>query len=1582
MSTPVPFNPNDPKSRMGAGSVSYNPVMARASQAQQQNSLNIDEYNNKLQSIQTRSDEATRALNAAMADNRPGKPLDFLPDWAQTPLENTFSGMYWAYSKFISQPLTFSILAQRQLRAYMLDDDIWHAGSKETMSVRDLWNNSRNFSPAQAVVISNMNAKLLDKEKLNVTDPLAGKWNNEQFFDQGPMKYFTGTLDAAISWYTDPLVLLGKGLAVTKQVTMTKSVTKEMEKFADAAGKVDFEAMAMTKNSNLARMVDFVEKTKLKSDDPRSLLRMSSLKNSPRGMDLASALSMAKSRDEITDVLRVSMGDIELVGAMRGRNAKLASAMYSLSRNTSALNISGAALTNPVNKLMYQQAISNQTALLSAMERESGFLSRAVGHDDEAFGAVGALTNLNFNRYTSPAMLSFRNAIANAPRFRGDGQPSNFFAKVVYTGLYSTPLRIFRLPGDIMPPRYLDLHSQESWRGLEATMRNVRSISREDQADMIASYIKAAPGERAKVLAQIEAKAIGRMADSHLVDPQTAREMYMHYAGKRGMIIEQGKGRRFSNGKIEDPNNPGVMIYADEFTEAGEVGMVHPIMAPQLKNNHVLMDFSTMDKVLRLNGTNFGKARQHAGRIPGAVSARVDVLNRYWKAGQLLSLRYGIRAISDDLMSQTARYGSMAMIARAGEGTKNLSNRIARGTWQKNAVEGEAVQLHIARQDLKEAEKDILKYERKVQESPGPYYEEALADARSFHEETTLGIAEMERKAAIRAADKPIITRYGDGNIIIEPAYGGVNEGLTRSLVTNSKGWDNLMGPGSGNRYKQMSTGEFRSVRLAEGEEAHMDAWSRIIKRQFSNDPLAKRILAGDSEDALRNWLARDPAGRAHFKSLQVNNMSHEDLIERAMADIEHVLPPTMPGREAVAEAVVTGSRLPANALKDVPPLMRPQELRLEMTNTMVGTNALSASIDNAIDGFYKFANQLPAEKLSRSPLFAAQYSFHVEDVLKSFRASGAEHLTPTMRRDVARLARERSLNDVKRFSFNMDFESRMAHAARFVSPFFGATLESWMRWGRVIGDVPSTIPHAGMLFSSPTRAGWTVDAQGNKIDPDGYSTNPVTGERRLVPKSEQTIRVQMPQWAVKGMEKLTGLAIPEYDMPLDSMNVVLQGDPVYNPGFGPFVQIPIQQFADLTPNMEEGFRELGLLPYNSRGVLGGAAWMKEAYNAVTGTGMDQDMISVLRRQQYEYDNGMRSEKPNVEEARKNARKMSMLKMIQKFALPMGVSNQRGVEVKGEGGDLKYEPIRMFVDEYNKMLKLDPQGAQDKFLDKYGASFFAFTTAMSKTNSTVPSTTGGGEVEMKYKALLSEVDPDLGGLIAGPEGGGPYSSGAYYYQLDNETHPGSGVMKREKLTPQQWIDENSRKAGWRLYRQSMLTIQAKLLEAGFQTFEDKGAEEFALLKKATVNTLISPTVTDDNGKQVPNQFYNKHWEKDYNSQDRGFYDRRVSEMRVITDYFNATDQISAKNPSGDGKILVRADIHGLREYIANRDAVTNELDGRKSQDINAKSNLDLKDAFIRSTMDIMERYIPFAELHSRYLARDMGIDVYTKAVAQ
>jgi hypothetical protein len=298
---------------------------------------------------------------------------------------------------------------------------------------------------------------------------------------------------------------------------------------------------------------------------------------------------------------------------------------------------------------------------------------------------------------------------------------------------------------------------------------------------------------------------------------------------------------------------------------------------------------------------------------------------------------------------------------------------------------------------------------------------------------------------------------------------------------------------------------------------------------------------------------------------------------------------------------------------------------------------------------------------------------------------------------------------------------------------------------------------------------------------------------------------------------------------------------------------------------------------------------------------------------------------------------MSMLKMIQKFALPMGVSNQRGVEVKGEGGDLKYEPIRMFVDEYNKMLKLDPQGAQDKFLDKYGASFFAFTTAMSKTNSTVPSTTGGGEVEMKYKALLSEVDPDLGGLIAGPEGGGPYSSGAYYYQLDNETHPGSGVMKRE---------------------------------------------EFALLKKATVNTLISPTVTDANGKQVPNQFYNKHWEKDYNSQDRGFYDRRVSEMRVITDYFNATDQISAKNPSGDGKILVRADIHGLREYIANRDAVTNELDGRKSQDINAKSNLDLKDAFIRSTMDIMERYIPFAELHSRYLARDMGIDVYTKAVAQ
>lgn len=1578
----TPYNPADPKNRMGAGGVSYNPVMAKAQQAQQQNQLNVDEYNNRLQNIQVRSDAATKALNAAMADNKPGKPLDFLPDWAQTPLEKTFSGLYWTYSKFVSQPLTFAVLAQRQLRSYLLDDDVWHAGSDDTLSVRELWNNSRNFSPAQAIVISNMSADLLDKEKVNVTDPLGGKWTNEQFFNEGPMKYFTGTLDAAISWYTDPFVLLGKGLSVAKKVTMVKPVTRELSKFSDATGKVDFEAMAMAQDSNLSRMIDFVEKSKAKSGDPReSLLRMKTLSKSPRGMDLASALVAARTRDEISDVLRVSMGDIERVGVMRTKNADLATRMYSLSRTTSALNMSSAAAHSPVNRLMYQQAITNQTALLSSMERESGFLSRAVGHDDEAFGAMGALTDLNFNRYTSPMMLSFRNAVANAPRFRGDGQPSNFFAKVVYTGLYSTPLRVFRLPGDIMPPRYLDLNNQESWRGLEATMRNVRSISREDQADLIAAYVKAAPGERAKVLAQIEAKALGKMADAHMVDGATAREMYAHYAGKRGMIIEQGKGRRFSNAKIEDPNNPGIMIYADEFTEAGEVGMVHPIMSSQLKDNHVLMDFNAMDKILRLNGTNFGKARMHAGRIPGAIGARVDVLNRYWKAGQLLSLRYGIRAISDDLMSQTARYGSIAMLARAGEGTKNLSNRVARGTWQKSAHEGEAVQLHLAREDLRQAEKDIVKYEKRVKENPNPYDADALRDAREFHEDTMIGIAEIERKAAVRAADKPIITQYGNGQIVIEPAYGGVNEGLTRSLVGNSKGWDNLMGPGAGNRYKQMSTGEFRSVRLSEGEEAHMSAWSRIINRQFKNDPLAKRILAGDSEAQLSKWLSQDPAGRAHFKSLEIKNMSYDDLIERAMADIEHVLPPTMPGREAVAEAIANGKRLPANALKSVPALLRPQELRLEMTNTMVGTNALSSSIDNAIDGFYKFANQLPAEKLSRSPLFAAQYSYHVEDLLKSFNASGATHLNPTMRKDIARLARERSLNDVKRFSFNMDFESRMAHAARFVSPFFGATLESWMRWGRVIGDVPSTIPHAGMLFSSPTRAGWTVDAQGNKIDPDGYSTNPITGERRLVPKNEQNIRVQMPQWAVKGMEKVTGLAIPEYDMPLDSMNVVLQGDPVYNPGFGPFVQIPIQQFADLTPGMEEGFREMGLLPYNNRGVLGGAGWMKEAYNAVTGKGMDQDMISILRRQQYEYDNGMRESKPSVQEAKANARKMSVLKMIQKFALPMSVANQRGVPVKGAEGELNYEPIRMFVDEYNKMLKLDPQGAQDKFLDKYGASFFAFTTAMSKTNSTVPSTVGGGEAELKYKNLLETVDPDLGGLIAGPEGGGPYSSGTYYYQLDHETSPGSGVMKREKLTPQQWIDENSRRAGWQRYRKSMLTIQAQLLDAGFQTFEDKGAEGFRELKQATVNILTSPTV-EKGGKMVPNEFYNKQWEKDYNSQDRGFYDRRINEMRTITDYFGMSDQISAKNPSGDGNILVRADIHGLREYIANRDAVTMAMDKRPSQDINAKANADLKDAFIRSTMDIMERYIPFAELHSRYLSRDMGIDVYSKAVAQ
>lgn len=123
-----------------------------------------------------------------------------------------------------------------------------------------------------------------------------------------------------------------------------------------------------------------------------------------------------------------------------------------------------------------------------------------------------------------------------------------------------------------------------------------------------------------------------------------------------------------------------------------------------------------------------------------------------------------------------------------------------------------------------------------------------------------------------------------------------------------------------------------------------------------------------------------------------------------------------------------------------------------------------------------------------------------------------------------------------------------------------------------------------------------------------------------------------------------------------------------------------------------------------------------------------------------------------------------------------------------------------------------------------------------------------------------------------------------------------------------------------------------------------------------------------------NPYYNKQWAKDFSTLDKGYYDRTAQSLRQVVD----DPEIWSKAVNPDGTVGMRSDIYTLKTYLQYRDDVKRALimrnDAGGSDDINAAVNADIKQQWNSLVVQLVEQDTKFADLHSRYLSRDMGFD--------
>lgn len=766
-----------------------------------------------------------------------------------------------------------------------------------------------------------------------------------------------------------------------------------------------------------------------------------------------------------------------------------------------------------------------------------------------------------------------------------------------------------------------------------------------------------------------------------------------------------------------------------------------------------------------------------------------------------------------------------------------------------------------------------------------------------------------------------------------------------------------------------------KAISPAQDEALHATSWAHAINAQIMQDSLAAQAVRGANPEDMTKWLTSTAEGRQYQRRIGLTPGARgagtenrviadpEDLANRAWHEVAEY----MPTPEIRLKALEPGGVTPDFLKESVPMAARPEVHTGQVGQTQ---GRYQRAMDEVIGRFYKVAASLPADRWSRHPLFNQLYEGHLKILANQLKKQGAYDTTAAGVEQMATTARRLALRDTRKLVFDIAHKSDATAALRLISPFMAATTESFQRWGRIIAERPQVVGYANNFFNAPIAKGNMQDADGNDITRDGYSytIDPKTGKavKRLVPKSERYVTARMP----KALARTLGLPLGadpssgKIRLSQNSIDLVTQGDPWFHPGVGPIVQVPVNLLVKDKPKQAELARHLGILPFGPQnggafgsGPAGEAAsffmpsTIKNFLTAFdTSDSRYQEIkLQIMQRAAFEHEE-LGKPMPSQKKIADMTRNYWLFSAGSAFLQPMATQ--------------KADKYQFYRDQYNALRRENPLTADDEFLARFGESYFIFAQSQSKNESGIPATTKAVELAKKYGDLIA-ANPELGALIVGPEGDGPFSPEAYSYQLNHPLTPGGAEMERTKMSATDAMQENQRRLGWSKFTTVMNALGAQLHNRGLTSFQDKNAADLAATKRAVVQLFGSPTLPDGSA----NPFYNEAWSKDYNTLDPLKYERLIPGLEKV-----------ARSPLADDPN--RSDLRVLQTYLGARRAVEQTLAARDkaggSAVITAKANADLLGSWQRFVDGLIESDTRFGDLHSRYLARDLGYDGSTQ----
>lgn len=518
----------------------------------------------------------------------------------------------------------------------------------------------------------------------------------------------------------------------------------------------------------------------------------------------------------------------------------------------------------------------------------------------------------------------------------------------------------------------------------------------------------------------------------------------------------------------------------------------------------------------------------------------------------------------------------------------------------------------------------------------------------------------------------------------------------------------------------------------------------------------------------------------------------------------------------------------------------------LERNGAQRGIAAVGQKTSDMRDWYFHHFAAVPEAHWSRHPVFVMKFNRELDQILHAQGVKGSgrrghvkesdvgDRLTIDEINKAVETARGRAKRYVTETLFDTSRRTNLQHSLRYISPFFAAQQDSWVKWTKISMDNP-VVPYLGYQgyeeLPQAFEGAVVVDDDGNYVGDDGqvYEYNaasgkigkPIEGEFRN--PNEGTVLWRVPGKVGDWLENTAG--VTNLSIPRGTFNVAFQGENPAIPGFGGFVAMPYQAIVTHSPwaaNMSEklGLDKL-LAPYGvgkSAGEDALPSWLKDAKDF-----FDQN------------DDAGKKAYRNLMLAQLNAEAMGQTPPLSR--------DERDKLVNGRVGVWQFMNMVGAQSPFSINMDSKMRAASDLFYDSYASKigdgpgeYKSFTQAVAVFNQDFPefanadlsitadstginASYGAQTAAEKWRTEINK-DQNLARVLIGPTAAdsGDYSDAIAEYQKSNQVAPG-GSTWRGGITDKNLSNVILIERGKRDWSKFNMLLAEKADEAGIE-YED------------------------------------------------------------------------------------------------------------------------------------------------------------------